>query len=109
MYYMFILFKYCYQMLFSLCFLCEKMIFYFLIETITLLLIFINILKLIKKNDLKNTCLYYTNRYLLISLRVEVEILTVYLKNLLLSVFINKWGGGFVLPGFCGVADRDCR
>ena len=47
-----------------------------------------------KKNDLKNTCLYYTNRYLLISLRVEVEILTVYLKNLLLSVFINKWGGG---------------
>ena len=61
------------------------------------------------KNDLKNTCLYYTNRYLLISLRVEVEILTVYLKNLLLSVFINKWGGGFVLPGFCGVADRDCR
>ena len=61
------------------------------------------------KNDLKNTCLYYTNRYLLISLRVEVEILTIYLKNLLLSVFINKWGGGFVLPGFCGVADRDCR
>ena len=36
-----------------------------------------------KKNDLKNTCLYYTNRYLLISLRVEVEILTIYLKNLL--------------------------
>ena len=34
------------------------MIFYFLIETITLLLIFINILKLIKKNDLKKYIIF---------------------------------------------------
>ena len=64
-------------------------------EDITVTLKFLNhFIRKSLKNDLKNTCLYYTNRYLLISLRVEVEILTVYLKNLLLSVFINKWGGG---------------